>query len=468
MIPQPPPESDQLLDQSQISDVHPVTDTRKLWAIYFPLALSWVCMSIESPISLAVISRLPEPTIGAAGFQVLMAISIFIEAPVIDLLSTSTTLGIDRWRYAVLSRFTWIMIGIVTLCHAAVAFTPLFDVVTLRLIGLPPDVAEAVRIPLMIMTPWSGFIGWRRYLQGLMIRHGITKPVSYGTLMRMGVVAISGTFFVMSGSAATGLIAASIGLVLSVMLESVYIHWASRPVIARYYTYLSEEDDIKRGHRPRLDFKQILRFHWPLTVSTAITIGTMPIISFALSRTENPAISLAAYQFAHALLWLFRTATYALPEVVISQYSGDASRPILKRFSFWVGFGLSAAALLAALTRTDVWFMRDVLGAAPPVAEVAHLAFWVAAPSPLLTALMSYVRGILTAHHRTKVRLTAISFGMVALSGVLALGIWLGWNGPVTASIAIVAELIVELAVLTFAWRRFRAANGPQGDPRDI
>lgn len=443
-----------------------MTDARKLWAVYFPLALSWLCMSIESPISLAVISRLPEPTIGAAGFQVLMAISIFIEAPVIDLLSTSTTLGADRWRYAVLSKFTWLMIGLVTLTHAAVAFTPLYDVVAFRMIGLPPEVAEAVRIPLMIMTPWSAFIGWRRYLQGLMIRHGVTKPVSYGTLMRMAIVAISGTYFVLSGSAATGLIAAAIGLVLSVIVESIYIHWVSRPVIAKYYAFADLEETAEPPSRQRIGLKEVLRFHWPLTVSTAITIGTMPLISFALARTANPAVSLAAYQFAHTLLWLFRTATYALPEVVIAQYSGDPSRPILKRFCFLVGLGLSAAALVAALTRTDVWFMRDVLGAAPHVADMAHLAFWVAAPTPLLTAMMSYVRGILTAHHQTKIRLTAISLGMVALSGVLALGIALGWNGPVTASVAIVVELIVEMAVLAYAWRRYRASNGPQGDPR--
>ncbi len=85
---------------------------------YSPLAISWLFMGLEGPICEGVINRLRQPEINAAAWPILMAIAIWIESPVIDLLSTSTTLAKDHQRYELISRFVWYLMAWVTVAHA--------------------------------------------------------------------------------------------------------------------------------------------------------------------------------------------------------------------------------------------------------------------------------------------------------------------------------------------------------------
>src|SRR5689334_12092802 len=152
-------------------------------------------MALESPICVSVVSRLPfhgSPIakLNTAAFLVLMSIALFIETPVIDLLSTSTTLSKNRQDYELVNRFVWILMIATAVVHALVIFTPIYWVVTLNVLRLKPEVAEAARIGLAMMVLWSPAIGWRRFRQGLLIRFHRTRMVGYGTAVRVGTVAL--------------------------------------------------------------------------------------------------------------------------------------------------------------------------------------------------------------------------------------------------------------------------------------
>ena len=99
------------LSTAVLDSPEPITSAelthRHILKFYSPLALSWIFMAVESPIALSVISRMPNAEICRAAFQPLMALAYLIESPVIDLLTTATTLGKDRKHYVQLSRFVW-------------------------------------------------------------------------------------------------------------------------------------------------------------------------------------------------------------------------------------------------------------------------------------------------------------------------------------------------------------------------
>ncbi len=95
-------------------------------------------MSVEGPLSVALISRLPGAEVSTAAFQIMMGLALWLESPIIDLLSTSTTLAKSRQNYVQLSRFVWWLIATVTIAHALVAFTPLYWIVTRQIMGVPP------------------------------------------------------------------------------------------------------------------------------------------------------------------------------------------------------------------------------------------------------------------------------------------------------------------------------------------
>ncbi len=403
-------------------------------------------MAIEAPIALSVISRMAEAEISRAALQPLMAMALLIESPVIDLLTTSTTLGKDRQHYFQLSRFVWKIMAMVSVIHAVVALTPLYWVITIDLIDLTPEVAAAARPGLIIMIPWSAFIGWRRYLQGLMIRHGQTRLIGFGTAVRMATMAIVafGLHFV-AGMPSITVIA--IALVASVAAEAGFTHWASRAVIRTEFAF------DEPGLLP-LTQAFLAKFHLPLTATTMVTILSQPLISAALARSPQPILALDSFQVASAIIWLHRTVVFALPEVVITLYRNGQNALQLKRFCVYVGLWTSGLMALCAVTNLDSWIFRVVLGVQnEETIRAAHLCLSMSCLLPLIGALQSYLRGVLAAHHLTVSRLAAILVGLTCMVALLALGVILRWPGVVTASVALTIALIAELAVLAHAWR---------------
>ncbi len=415
---------------------------------FSPLALSWIFMSIEGPLSVALISRLPKPEVSTAAFQIVMGLALWIESPIIDLLSTSTTLAKTRQNYVALSRFVWWLIGTVTLVHILLVFTPLFWLVTEKVMGVPTNVAVEARKGLAVMVPWAGFIGWRRYLQGLLIRNGQTKLVGMGTAIRVATMFAS-AFLLFFAVHLPSIQIAGIALICAVGAESTFAHWASRETVRRTYS----EESVGTP----LTMQKLRHFHLPLTATTMVTMLSSPLISAALSRAPHSVSQLAGYQVAATLVWLMRTTVYALPEVVITLYRDEASAAALRKFC--VRLGLIASGTMAAiwLTGIDEVFFEKVLGADPKIVGIAHLAFIAALLTPFVGACQSYVRGMLTAHHLTVSRLLAVGVSVTALVGSLALSVLFGVNGVFSAAICLTASYIAELIVLSLAWHRRRA-----------
>src|SRR5688572_3588549 len=212
------------------AEATPVT-AAVVFEAWWPLAASWLLMGLELPITSAAMARLPDATRSLAAFGgVVMPLSLLIESPIIMLLAASTALARDLPSYRVGARFMWTTSLALTAFHALVAFTPLYDVVVGGLLRPPPEVREPARLGLMIMTPWTLAIGYRRYQQGVLIRFGRSRTVSVGTAIRLGtIVAV-----LLAGAAlpaVPAIVTGSAAVVLGVVAEALYAAWAVRPVL---------------------------------------------------------------------------------------------------------------------------------------------------------------------------------------------------------------------------------------------
>ena len=154
----------------------------KFWA---PLAGTWLMMAVEAPFLGAVIARLPGPTENLAAWGISVAFALIIEAPVIMLLSAATALVHDKTSYLALRRFTYTLNVVLTAVMVLVLVPPVFRFLTGTLLNLPGDVAELVYEAMMLLLPWPAAIGYRRFLQGTLVRHDMTRRVAYGTVVRM-------------------------------------------------------------------------------------------------------------------------------------------------------------------------------------------------------------------------------------------------------------------------------------------
>lgn len=424
----------------------------QIFRFYFPLALSWIFMALEAPITTTVASRTAAPEIQTAALLMLGGLSLWIESPVIDLLATSTTLAKDARSYAIISRFVWWVMGWCTLLHAAIALTPLYDAVAGGLLGVPEPVLEAARLPMAVMIPWSAFIGWRRYLQGILIRHGRTRIIGVGTAVRVVTMAgvSAGLFFASNES---GIMIAAIALVSSVIAEALFIHVASRETIRERFTAPEVQRDS--GDEP-LTMGRLLRFHLPLTVTTMTFLASLPMVSAAIARAPDGLSAMAGWQVATSFIFLHRTVVFALPEPVIALYRGPHSAARLARFCLLVGSVASGVMAASSLTGIDKLVFGRLFGAPEGVVPAASLAFLACVALPFLGAVQSYLRAMLTAHHVTVARFTAV----LASTSVLIASLWFGvdrmWTGVAVAAVALNISSLAELAALAFSWSRVR------------
>lgn len=401
-------------------------------------------MSVEAPVSLRIISGLPDAKLHIASFLVLMAVALWVESPVIDLLSTSTALARDRKRFVLISRFVWYVMAWCTFAHAVVTLTPAYGFITLRVLSLPPEISEVLRLPLIVMLPWSAFIGWRRYRQGLLIRNGKTRPVGIGTVVRMVVAVVVG-FGVAATGQVTGTMAAAIALICSVASEAIFIHFVSRSVIQS----LPEEVD-----GPDLSMRDLMKFHLPLTATTMVTLSTGPVVGAALAKSPDAVLAMAGWQVTTTVVWMHRTVVYALPEVVITLAKDRESVAQLFRFCLMVG--LASTGLLGLLWATggDQAFVVGLLRTPADTGAIAHVGIALCLLFPLIGALQSFARGTLTVARQTMPRLVSVGVGMSLLGLMLWLGVRLDWPGVVNAAIAMNVALIGEWVALALFNRR--------------
>ena len=196
-----------------------------------PLAASWLLMSIELPAISAVIARLSDPAIHLAAYgAVVFPIALLIEAPIINLLAASTALSKDWSSYLKLRRFMMLSGAALTVLHLLAAFTPLYHFIVVQVLRAPEEIVEPARLGLMIMTPWTWSIAYRRFNQGVLIRFGRSKVVSIGTSLRLiadGTVLLLGFWL----QTIPGIVVATSAVAAGVVTEAIYIGVKTRPVI---------------------------------------------------------------------------------------------------------------------------------------------------------------------------------------------------------------------------------------------
>ena len=159
---------------------------RRVATLWWPLALSWAMMGIEQPLVGAAVARLPDAEVQLAAWgSFVFPVALVVEAPVIMLLAASTELSRDRPSYRALSRVAHGMGLGLTLLHLLVVATPLYHWLAESVLGLPPAVREPARMGLWLMLPWTWAIASRRFHQGVLIRHGQSRLVGWGTALRL-------------------------------------------------------------------------------------------------------------------------------------------------------------------------------------------------------------------------------------------------------------------------------------------
>lgn len=387
---------------------------RRILSLWWPLAGSWLLMGIELPMLAIVMTRLPggEPHLAALGALV-YPLAVLIEAPIIMLLAASTALVHDLRAHERLRRFTHAASAVLTLVHALVAFTPLFDVIATDLMGVPATIVEPGRLGLQIMTPWTWAIAYRRFQQGVLIRCERSDLVGYGTILRLvanasvlGIGLFVGTW--------PGIVVGTAGIACGVLAEAAWAGWC-------FANAARERLPARSAHEP-LTWRAFAAFYLPLACTPLITFVIQPIGAWAMSQMATPLLSLAAWPAVYGLVFLTRSAGFAFNEVVVSLAGAPGGPAALRRFGLKIAaVTTSALLLLAATTLGTLWFGK-VSGMSTELTEVAASSLWFALLMPGYAVAQNLLQGLLVHARRTRAITEAVLLYLVLCYACLRVG----------------------------------------------
>jgi hypothetical protein len=388
---------------------------KKIFSTWWPLAVSWLLMSLELPALSAVVARLENPEIHLAAYGgIVFPLALLIEAPIIMLLAASTTLSKDWASYLKLRNYMIWAGASLTLLHIAIAFTPLYYIVVETIIGAPEEIVEPARVGLMIMTPWTWSIAYRRFNQGVLIRFGHSDAVSIGTLIRLGTDVVILLIGYTIGSL-PGIVVATSAVASSVVAEAIYVAIRIIPV---------RRDELIPSPpvEPPLTYRAFANFYVPLALTSLLTLLVQPLGSAALSRMPQALESLAVWPVITGLIFLLRSLGIALNEVIVALLDEPLSTARLWRFTKILAIGTTTFLLFMVFTPlARIWFER-VSALSPELTEMALNGLWFALPMPALAALQSWYQGAILHSHKTR----GIPEAVVIFLGTIGTFLWIG------------------------------------------
>ena len=386
-------------------------------------------MAAEGPFLAAIIARLPSPEFNLGAYGVAFALAILIEAPVIMLMSAATSLVKDRISYLKMRNFSRGLILGTTLLLLIVLVPGVYRWLTETLLQLPTEVADLTYGALWFFLPWPSAIGYRRFLQGVLIRAGKTRLVAMGTLIRlfaMTVAALLGYLLLDIPGAWIGGLALGTG----VTVEAIAARFMAAETVREL---LAEETDS--GYTGRtVTYRAIATFYLPLALTSMIGLTIQPLLTFFMGRSVAPVESLAVYPVVHSLSFFFRSMGFAYQDAAIALI-GERFEHYreLRRFCFTLGAVATAGLALVAFTPLfQLWFIT-LSGLTPELTSFALIPARIIVPLPFLSVFLSFQRAILVEGRRTQ-HITWAS--VIEVTAVAVLFLTLGFGFEVVGATA--------------------------------
>ncbi len=389
-------------------------------------------MGCEGPFLSAIIARLSEPKFNLAAFGVAFSLAILIEAPVIMLMSASTALVKDYTSYKKLFKFTICLNGLITLIMLILAIPSVFFFVAEKLIGLPGEVSSLTYYSIIFFIPWPAAIGFRRFYQGVLIYHNQTRRVFYGTIVRLVSMALTGLTLYRWGrlsGAYVGAIALSMGVCAECLASRIMVH------------KIFKELQLKKSEQLNysLSYVQIFTFYLPLALTSVISLGAHPIVTFFVGKSRMPVESLAALPVVGSFVFIFRSFGLSFQEAVLALVGNRFQNyRLIRNFAFLLGLVLTVCIAIISFTPLiEIWY-RDISGLTLELVKLAIPTTFVLIAMPFLETLLAFQRGLQVNGRKTTPITIATAIELCGIIIMLFLGIFVfNLIGAIAAAIAL-------------------------------
>ncbi|MEK6552623.1 MAG: hypothetical protein AABZ54_04145, partial [Bacteroidota bacterium] len=368
---------------------------KKIFKFWIPLSATWLMMSVEGPFLTALIARLPHPEYNLAAYGVAFALALIIESPVIMMMSASVALVKDNYTFYKLRNFVYSVNFLITLCIFILIIPPIFYALTIDFMNLPHQVAELTHKAVILLIPWPASIGYRRFYQGIMISSNATRRVAYGTVIRMSsmfsvAVTLTSLFHI------DGVVIGASALSSGVIMEAI----TSRFMAHKFIKNVKQKKNV--GEQNNLSYIEITKFYYPLVLTSLISLGIHPVVTFFIGQSNRALESLAVLPVLNSLVFFFRSFGLSFQEVGIALMGRQSAYYKLRNFA--IGLSIAVVLGLGIISFTPlsmIWF-QHVAGLSLQLAGFSILPLMLYTLFPATTVWINFQRSLLVYSRKTK------------------------------------------------------------------
>lgn len=437
-----------ILDMSEINE-------KKILHFWLPLALTWMLMAIEGPVIAGFIARMPDSTFNLAAFGIAFAFALIFESPVIMLMSASTALVKNAQNYKKMLNFTHLLNAFVLTINLVALLDPVFQCLA-SLLNLQAEVAAKVHSALFYLLPWPAAIGYRRFLQGVLIANAQTRKIAIGTLLRLMTMAIV-CIFGYRGGWFEGAQLGAVALSAAVLCEGLFIYFISRPVVARL---LAAEGGSEIDATNYISYKQVFSFYTPLAMTSLIALASQPMITFFVGYTRSSVESLAVLPVLNSFIFLFKCIGISYQEVCIA-LMGNKRQGFAALHSFALKIASFFILILFVIAFTplgDLWFNK-IAGLDGPLLLLTELPLKIMVFLPGISVMFCWQRAVAIYSKSTKIVTKATIYEVSAMSVVMLISVYANaWNGVIAAAMALTVGRIVSFIYMIYSQRSENAS----------
>lgn len=423
---------------------------KKILKFWLPLSATWLMMSVEGPFLTALIARLPHPEFNLAAYGVAFSLALIMESPVIMMMSASIALVRNRYSFFKLRNFVYSVNALITLGIVILIIPPVFEFITINLMNLPRQVSELTHKAVILLIPWPAAIGYRRFYQGIIISSNATRRVAYGTIIRMStmfIVSVVLIVFFECDGVLIGASALSAGVVIEALISRVMANKFVKSV----------KLNLAGGSDHSLSYKEIVKFYYPLALTSFISLGIHPVVIFFMGRSDRALESLAVLPVLNSLVFFFRSFGLSFQEVGIALMGEGENYNKLKNFAMTMGVSVVAGLGLISFTPlSDIWF-QNVAGLSQKLSEFSKFPLMLYTIFPATTVWINFQRAILVYSRKTEpiTYATIIEVSGITITMILAINFF----SMIGVVAAVIAYTLGRTAAILYLMTPFRKAR---------
>ena len=368
---------------------------KKIFKFWLPLSATWLMMSVENPFLTALIARLPNPEYNLAAYGVAFALALIVESPVIMMMSASVALVKDDYTFYKLRNFVYSVNFLITLCILILIIPPVFYALTIDFMNLPYKVAELTHKAVILLIPWPVSIGYRRFYQGIMISSNATRRVAYGTVIRMSSMfsaAVILNYFFRSDGVVIGASALSSGVIMEAITSRFMAH--------KFIKNVKQKKNLDEQNN--LSYYEIIKFYYPLVLTSTISLGIHPVVTFFIGQSNRALESLAVLPVLNGLIFFFRSFGLSFQEVGIALMGQQSGYYKLRNFAIGIAVSVVAGVSIFSFTPLSMIWFQKVAGLSLQLAEFSILPLMLYSIFPATTAWINFQRSLLVYSRNTK------------------------------------------------------------------